>query len=220
MKILLSWSSGKDSAWALHLLNQSHPGCVSALLTTINDTYDRVAMHGVRSDIVHAQARAAGVPLRTVLIPEHCSNDIYDARMRQAVQAAVADRFTHVAFGDLFLRDIRQYREDRMLGTGLTPLFPLWDLPTATLAGEMIDGGLRARITCVDTTKTPESFSGRDFDHGFLADLPSSIDPCGENGEFHTCVYAGPMFREPLNLVTGDRERRDPFVWTDLLLQS
>jgi uncharacterized protein (TIGR00290 family) len=219
MKILLSWSSGKDSAWALHLLNQAHPDRVGALLTTVNDAYDRVAMHGVRTDIVRAQAQAAGLPLRTILIPEHCSNDIYDARMRQAVDAAVADGFTHVAFGDLFLRDIRQYREDRLLGTGLTPLFPLWDLPTASLAAEMIDGGLRARITCVDTRKTPESFSGRDFDSRLLAELPSSIDPCGENGEFHTCVYAGPMFREPLNLVTGGRERRDPFVWTDLLLQ-
>jgi uncharacterized protein (TIGR00290 family) len=220
VKILLSWSSGKDSAWALHLLNQSQPGCVSALLTTVNDAYDRVAMHGVRTDIVRAQAQAAGLSLRTIFIPEHCSNDVYDARMRQAVDAAVADGFTHVAFGDLFLRDIRQYREERLLGTGLTPLFPLWDLPTASLAAEMIDAGVRARITCVDTRKIPESFSGRDFDRTLLADLPPSIDPCGENGEFHTCVHAGPMFREPLELVTAGNERRDPFVWTDLVLQS
>lgn len=220
MNILLSWSSGKDSAWALHLLNQQHPGSVRALLTTVNEAYDRVAMHGVRTEVVRAQARAAGLPLRTVFIPEQCSNEAYDTRMRQAVETAVADGFTHVAFGDLFLRDIRQYREERLAGSGLAPLFPLWDLPTPALASTMIDAGLRARISCVDNRKTPEHFVGRDFDQRLLADLPPAVDPCGENGEFHTCVYAGPMFRQPLALVTGDQVRRDPFVWSDLQLQS
>jgi uncharacterized protein (TIGR00290 family) len=220
VKILLSWSSGKDSAWALHLLNQQYPGCVRALLTTVNEAYDRVAMHGVRTDVVRAQARAAGLPLRVVFIPEPCSNDVYDTRMRHAVETAVSDGFTHVAFGDLFLRDIRQYREERLAGTGLAPLFPLWDLETPALASSMIHAGLRARITCVDSRKTPEHFVGREFDDRLLADLPSAVDPCGENGEFHTCVYAGPMFSQPLVLVAGEQVRRDPFVWSDLLLQS
>jgi uncharacterized protein (TIGR00290 family) len=220
MKILVSWSSGKDSAWALHRLNLSHPGSVGALLTTVNDAHDRVAMHGVRTEVVRAQARSAGLPLRIVRIPDACSNETYDARMRDAVEAAVGDGFTHVAFGDLFLQDIRQYREDRLAGTGLEPLFPLWGVPTDALASEMVAGGLQARIACVDTSRTPEQFIAREFDRTLLADLPPSIDPCGENGEFHTCVYAGPMFREPLPLSTGAQVRRDPFVWTDLRLDS
>jgi uncharacterized protein (TIGR00290 family) len=220
VKILLSWSSGKDSAWALHLLNQQYPGAVRALLTTVNEAYERVAMHGVRTDVVGAQAHAAGLPLQTVLIPDHCTNEAYDARMRHAVETAVTDGFTHVAFGDLFLRDIRTYREERLAGTGLVPLFPLWDLPTPALASTMIDAGLRARITCIDNRKTPENLVGRDFDRRLLADLPAAVDPCGENGEFHTCVYAGPMFNQPLSLVPGEQVRRDPFVWSDLLLQS
>jgi uncharacterized protein (TIGR00290 family) len=218
MKILLSWSSGKDSAWALHLLQQQHPGCVAALLTTVNESFDRVAMHGVRREVLEAQARAAGLPLRIIPIPDQCSNEAYDKRMGAAVEDAVKDGFTHVAFGDLFLRDIRSYREQRLAGTGLEPLFPLWDLPTRPLAETMIAAGLRARISCVDTRKISESFAGRDFDSSLLADLPGGIDPCGENGEFHTCVYAGPMFKTPLPVTTGERVIRDPFVWIDLLL--
>jgi diphthamide synthase (EF-2-diphthine--ammonia ligase) len=140
--------------------------------------------------------------------------------MQHAVSAAVDEGFTHVAFGDLFLRDIRQYREERLAGSGLRPLFPLWDVPTAGLAVAMIDAGVRARIACVDTRIMAETFVGREFDRALLADLPSAIDPCGENGEFHTCVYAGPMFREPVELTAGERVSRDPFVWTDLLLES
>ena len=218
MKILLSWSSGKDSAWALHLLNRTHPGCVAGLLTTVNDAYDRVAMHGVRTAVLQAQARAAGLPLRIIPIPDPCSNEAYDKRMRSAVTDAVTDGFTHMAFGDLFLRDIRDYREGRLAGTGLEPLFPLWDLPTATLAAEMIDAGVRARVACIDNRLMPETFVGRDFDRALLADLPPPVDPCGENGEFHTCVYAGPMFSTPLELQPGEIVRRDPFVWVDLLL--
>ncbi len=216
MKILLSWSSGKDSAWALHLLNRRHPGAVAALLTTMNGGVDRVAMHGVRRDVLEAQARAAGLPLWTIPLPDPCSNADYEALMRVAVERAVAAGFTHVAFGDLFLRDVRQYREERLAGTGLEPLFPLWDLPTADLAVEMMSGGLRARLACVDTRVLPASFVGREFEPALLADLPPGVDPCGEKGEFHTCVYAGPMFRRPLAIQAGGTVAREPFVWMEL----
>ena len=217
MKILLSWSSGKDSAWALHLLRQRYPAAVAALLTTVNAAMDRVAMHGVRRELLEAQARAAALPLRVVHIPHPCSNEVYEARMRDAVRDAVADGFTHVAFGDLFLRDIRDYREQRLAGSGLAPLFPVWDLPTGELAREMIAAGLRARIACVDTRVLDPSFVGREFDASLLGDLPAGVDPCGEHGEFHTCVYAGPMFEFPLRLETGDVVRREPFAWVDLM---
>jgi uncharacterized protein (TIGR00290 family) len=217
MKILVSWSSGKDSAWALHLLNQQYPGSVGALLTTVNEAVDRVAMHGVRRDVLTAQARAAELPLRVVHIPHPCPNDMYEARMGEAIASAVADGFTHVAFGDLFLRDIRRYREDRLTGSGLLPLFPVWDLPTAQLAHDMIEGGLKARLACVDTRILDRSFAGREFDARLLRDLPLGVDPCGENGEFHTCVYAGPMFRTPLNLRRGEVVVHEPFAWSELV---
>ncbi len=216
MKILLSWSSGKDSAWALHRLNQTHPGSVAALLTTVNEAVDRVAMHGVRRDVLEAQAAAAGLPLWTVPLPHPCSNEIYEARMREAVGRAVAGGFTHVAFGDLFLEDVRRYREERLAGSGLEPLFPIWGAPTGPLAHEMIDAGLRARLVCVDTGALPESFAGREFDRALLKDLPDGVDPCGERGEFHTCVYAGPMFRAPLILAAGETVTRETFVWSEL----
>jgi uncharacterized protein (TIGR00290 family) len=219
MKILLSWSSGKDSAWALHLLNTQYPGAVAGLLTTVNASVSRVAMHGVRQAVLEAQARAAGLPLRVVAIPNPCPNEIYEARMGEAVASAVADGFTHAAFGDLFLQDIRDYRERQLAGSGLEPLFPVWGVPTAALAEQMIDGGLRARLTCVDTRVLPARFAGRDFDRALLADLPASIDPCGENGEFHTCVYAGPMFSGPIDLHVGRAEFRDPFIWSDLSMK-
>ena len=220
MKTLLSWSSGKDSAWALHLLNQQYPGTVAALLTTVNEAFDRVAMHGVRADVLQAQARAARLPLRIVFIPDKCSNEAYEKRMGSAVADAVADGFTHVAFGDLFLRDIRAYREERLAGTGLQPLFPLWDQPTLALANEMIDAGIRARISCIDNRRMDQAFVGREFDRALLNELPPDVDPCGENGEFHTCVYAGPMFAHPLALAAGEEVIRDPFVWTDLQLEG
>jgi uncharacterized protein (TIGR00290 family) len=217
MKILVSWSSGKDSAWALHVLNEKYPGAAAALLTTINEEVNRVAMHAVRHDVLLAQAAAAGLPLRVVLIPSPCPNEIYERQMREAVAVAVRDGFTHVAFGDLFLEDVRRYREERLMDTGLEPLFPVWGIPTRMLAGQMIDGGLRARLACVDTRKLDPSFVGREFDRDLLRDLPPGIDPCGENGEFHTCVYAGPMFRTPLVLAAGDTVTREPFVWRDLV---
>jgi len=220
MKILLSWSSGKDSAWALHMLNQQQPGSVASLLTTVNEAVNRVAMHAVRRDVLEAQAAAAGLPLVVVPIPHPCSNEEYEARMRTAVAAAVANGFTHVAFGDLFLEDVRKYREERLAGTGLEPLFPVWGLPTAQLAEDMMAAGLRARLACVDTRVLDASFIGREFDRSLLADLPSGIDPCGEKGEFHSCVYAGPMFHHPLTLEAGETVTREPFVWRDLQLAS
>jgi uncharacterized protein (TIGR00290 family) len=216
MKILLSWSSGKDSAWALHLLNQQYPGAVAALLTTVNEAMDRVAMHGVRRSVLEAQARAAGLPLHVVHIPHPCPNDVYEAQMRVAIADAKANGFTHAAFGDLYLEDIRRYREEKLAGTGVEPLFPVWDIPTRQLAEAMIDGGLRARLACVDTRKIDAALSGREFDRSLLRDLPASVDPCGENGEFHTCVYAGPMFKQRLTLETGPTHEVAPFVWTDL----
>jgi uncharacterized protein (TIGR00290 family) len=220
MKILLSWSSGKDSAWALHKLNLQYPGAVQALLTTVNEAVDRVAMHAVRRDVLEAQAQAAGLPLVVVPIPHPCPNEIYEERMRAAVTDAVQAGFTHVAFGDLFLEDVRRYRVERLAGTGLEPLFPVWGLPTAGLAEEMLSGGLRARVACVDTRILEASFVGRDFDRSLLSDFPPGVDPCGENGEFHTCVYAGPMFRKALHLEPGEVVTREPFVWRELTLVS
>ena len=220
MKILASWSSGKDSAWMLHVLRRDRVGHVAALLTTMNEAVDRVAMHAVRAEVLRAQARAAGLPLLTVPLPSPCPNDVYEARMAAAVAAAVRDGFTHVAFGDLFLRDIRQYREERLAGTGLTPIFPLWEQPTAELAREMVRGGLRATLTCVDPRVLSPAFAGRAFDDALLADLPPSVDPCGERGEFHSCATAGPMFAAPLRVSTGEIVERGGFVFADVVLDA
>jgi uncharacterized protein (TIGR00290 family) len=217
VKILVSWSTGKDSAWMLHVLRAERIGTPAALLTTINEAFDRVAMHGVRTEILRKQAEAAGLPLVLVPIPSPCPNDVYEERMAAACRTAVADGFSHVAFGDLFLDDVRRYREERLAGSGLTPLFPLWRRPTAALAREMIAGGLTARLTSVDPKAIPASFAGREFDSSLLADLPPSADPCGERGEFHTCVTNGPMFTSPINVDSGVVVERDGFVFADLL---
>ena len=216
MKILLSWSSGKDSAWALHVLNRTHPGRVAALLTTVNSAVDRVAMHGVRRELVEAQAAAAGLPLWTVPIPHPCPNEIYEAQMRDACARAVAEGFTHVAFGELFLEDVRRYREERLAGTGLTPLFPVWGIPTSSLARCMIEEGMRTRLSVVDTRKLDASFAGREFNEMLLADLPAAVDPCGENGEFHSFVYSGPMFSRALDVELGEVVVREPYVFIDI----
>jgi uncharacterized protein (TIGR00290 family) len=220
MKVLLSWSSGKDSAWALHVLNKQHPGAVAALLTTMNEAVDRVAMHAVRHDVLAAQARMTGLPLRIVPIPHPCPNEVYESRMATAVAEAVSDGFTHVAFGDLFLEDVRRYREERLAGTGLAPIFPVWGLATARLAEEMIEMGLQARLSCIDTRVLDRGFVGRSFDRPLLNELPAHVDPCGENGEFHTCVTAGPMFAGSLDVEMGETVTRDPFVWADLGLRQ
>ena len=204
----------------LHVLNQQAPGSVAALLTTVNEAYDRVAMHGVRSSVLRAQADAARLPLITASIPSPCSNEVYEERMRAVVSEAVADGFTHVAFGDLFLEDVRKYREDRLAGTGLQPLFPLWGKPTAALAREMIAAGLEARLTCVDPRIVPADLAGRRFDLDLLAELPADVDPCGERGEFHTCVLAGPMFSTRIEASLGEVVEREGFVFADLELQD
>ena len=214
-RVLLSWSSGKDSAWTLHLLRQ-HPDIeIVGLLTTLNSEFDRVAMHGTRRSVLEAQAQAAQLPLWIVPLPWPCSNEIYEQRMTEACNRALAERVDAIAFGDLFLQEIRAYREKQLAPTGLKPIFPLWDLPTATLAHDMISSGLRARLTCIDTKQLSADFAGREFDTTLLRDLPPDADPCGERGEFHTCVYAGPMFDHAIALTAGELVHRDGFVYAD-----
>lgn len=219
-KILLSWSSGKDSAWTLHLLRTQPQYEIAGLLTTFNQAFDRVAMHSTRRALVEMQAKAAGLPLLPVPLPWPCSNQEYEEIMKVFCGQAVAQGVTAVAFGDLFLADIRAYRERQLRGTGLAPLFPLWQIPTGRLAREMIDAGLRAKLVCVDPKKLAPEFAGRDFDHKLLADLPPEVDPCGENGEFHSFVYAGPMFDRPIPVITGERVQRDGFWFCDVLPQG
>jgi uncharacterized protein (TIGR00290 family) len=214
MKVLASWSSGKDSAWMLHVLRRSVD--VAGLLTTMNEQFDRVAMHAVRRRLVEAQAAAVGLPLITVPLPWPCSNAEYERRMRDAVAAAVSDGFTHVAFGDLFLEDVRRYREDRLAGSGLQPLFPIWGIPTDELAKEMVEAGLKAIITCVNPTVLDRSFAGRQFDRRLLSELPAGVDACGERGEFHSFAYDGPMFERPVSATVGEVVERDGFVFADL----
>jgi uncharacterized protein (TIGR00290 family) len=216
-KSLLAWSSGKDSAYSLHVLRQSADVEVVGLLTTVNERYDRVAMHAVRRELLEAQAEAAGLPLLVVPIPDPCPNAAYEAAMEKALAVAREQGAAAVAFGDLFLEDVRSYRQQRLAGSGLTPLFPLWGRPTHELAAEMLAAGLRARITCVDPRALPASFAGRDFDAGLLAALPPGVDPCGENGEFHTFAWDGPMFRRAVPVRGGEVVTRDGFVFADLL---
>ena len=205
----------------LHLLKQQHPTAVAGLLTTTNEAFDRVAMHAVRRTILEAQANAAQLPLHVIPLPWPCSNAEYESRMAAAVAGFVRDGFTHVAFGDLFLEDVRRYREERLAGTGVTPLFPLWKTKsTHELARDMIAGGLKAFLTCVDPRKLDVSFAGRAFDEALLRDLPPAADPCGENGEFHTCVWDGPMFHQPVDISVGDVVLRDGFVFADLCQPS
>ena len=217
-RVLLSWSSGKDSAWTLHALRRDPSIQLCGLLTTVNTEFDRVAMHAVRRTVLEAQAAAAGLPLLVVPLPWPCSNEIYEQRMAEVCRRAVDEKIDSIAFGDLFLEDVRAYREKNLAPTGLEPLFPLWKIPTDQLAREMIAGGLRARISCVDTEKLPASFAGREFDEELLSDFPPGADPCGERGEFHSCVYAGPMFSAPLEIAGGEIVTRERFVFADLLL--
>jgi len=214
--VLLSWSSGKDSAWALHVLRQRADVRVTALFTTFNSAADRVAMHAVRRSLVQEQAQAAGLPLWPIELPWPCTNVDYEDLIRPIFTRAIEEGITAVAFGDLFLEDIRAYRERQLSGTGLKALFPLWQLPTTTLADEMIAAGVRAKITCVDPTKLDRSFAGRDFDSSFLNDIPDTVDPCGENGEFHTFVYESPVFRHPIPVKTGEIVERDKFIFADV----
>lgn len=216
-KTLLSWSSGKDSAWSLHRLRADDRYEVAGLLTTISSAHDRVAMHAVRRTLLEQQARAASLPLHVIEIPSPCSNEEYDALMLAAMRGAIAAGVECVAFGDLFLEDIRAYREQRLASTGVRPLFPLWGSDTRELAREMTAGGLRARLTCVDPRVMPREFAGRDFDAALLDELPPNVDPCGERGEFHTFAYAGPMFDYSIEIESGEVVERDGFVFADLL---
>jgi uncharacterized protein (TIGR00290 family) len=218
-KVLLSWSSGKDSAWALHTLRQRGEVEVVGLVTTLNEAFGRVAMHGVRAELVRAQADAAGLPLWPVPLPWPCSNAEYEARMRAVIERARSEGVTAFAFGDLFLADIRAYRERQLADTGLEPLFPIWGAPadTPALARAMIAAGFRSTLTCVDPRQLPATFAGREFDSQLLADLPPGVDPCGENGEFHTFCHAGPVFERPVPVRVGEVVERDGFCFADLL---
>ena len=219
-RALISWSSGKDSAFSLHEVRRAGEFDVVGALTTVTETFERVSIHGVRQDILRAQCEAAGLSQRIVPIPYPCPNEIYEARMGEAVAAAVREGITHMIFGDLFLADIRAYREQKLAGTGITPVFPLWERPTPALAQAMMASGMEAYLATVDLKKLPAEFAGRKFDEQLLADLPEGIDPCGENGEFHTCVVAGPMFSGRLPVETGERVVRDGYAYCDLVLTT
>jgi len=216
-KVLLSWSGGKDSAWALHTLRQNPLYHVAALLTTVNEHFGRVAIHGFRQELLELQAEAVGLPVWKVPLPYPCSNADYESRMAAVCVQAVQEGFNAVAFGDLFLEDIRAYRIEKLTGTGLEPLFPIWGIPTDQLARQMVAAGLRARITCLDPRQLPQSFCGRIFDASFLADLPPAVDPCGERGEFHSFAYAGPMFSQTISVTHTHTVEREGFVYGELV---
>jgi len=217
-KALIAWSSGKDSAWALHEVRRAGEVEVVGALTTVTETFARVSMHGVREAILYAQHEAIGLPSVIVPIPYPCPNEVYEARMAAALDDAKQRGVTHVIFGDLFLEDVRGYREQKLAGTGIAPLFPLWGRPTDALAREMIDAGVETYLVCVDLKQLPKSFGGRRFDATLLAELPASADPCGEKGEFHSCVAAGPMFDRRIDVQVGETIERDGFAYTDLVL--
>lgn len=216
-RVALSWSSGKDSAWTLHMLRQRPEFEVVGLVTTVNTAFDRVAMHAVRRELLQRQAQAVGLPLFEVPIPYPCSNADYERIMSGHIEDMKRQEISHMAFGDLFLEDIRRYREQQLQGSGITPLFPLWGEPTGTLARTMIAAGLKAVITCVDPKQLAAEYSGRFFDAPLLVSLPDGADPCGENGEFHTFAFDGPMFRHSIDIEIGETVPRDGFVFTDLL---
>jgi len=216
-KALIAWSSGKDSAWALHEVRRADDYEIVGALTTVTKTFGRVSMHGVREELLRAQHEAAGLAPIIVPIPFPCTNEIYEARMAAALRDVKAAGVTHVIFGDLFLEDVRAYREQKLAGSGITPLFPLWRRPTAALAREMIDAGVETYLACVDLKQLSKDFAGRRFDHALLAELPPGVDPCGENGEFHSCVVAGPMFKRSIPVTVGETVEREGFAYADLL---
>ena len=216
-KALIAWSSGKDSAWALHEVRRAGACEIVGALTTVTETFGRVSMNGVREELLAAQLEAAGLPAVRVPIPFPCPNEVYEARMADVVAAAKADGVTQMIFGDLFLEDVRAYREQKLAGTGIAPVFPLWGRPTAALARDMIDAGVETYLACVDLKQLPRSFAGRRFDHALLAELPAAADPCGEKGEFHTFVAAGPMLSRRIGVSVGDVVERDGFAFADLV---
>lgn len=216
-KALLSWSSGKDSAWTLYQLQQDQDIELLGLVTTVNQTHQRVAMHAVRLELLEQQAAAANLPLYIIPIPYPCSNDEYNQAMSLFFESIKGLGATHMAFGDLYLDDIRQYRIQNLKPTGLEPLFPLWLKPTDQLAQQMLEAGLKTHITCVDPKQLPASFAGREYNQQFLDELPAGVDPCGENGEFHSFAYAGPMFKYPIGISFGEVVEREGFVFADLM---
>ena len=217
-RAIVSWSSGKDSAWAFEAIRRNYNIDIVSLLSTVTDGFDRVSMHGVRETILDEQARRMGLPCLKVRIPDRCVNTDYEEAMTRALAQARRQGVERVVFGDLFLGDVRRYREQRLAGSGIEPVFPLWGRDTGELAREVIAGGLAATVVCVDPRRLDPSFAGRQFDEQFLRDLPRDVDPCGERGEFHTCVTAGPMFESPLSVERGPVVERDGFVFADLIL--
>ena len=218
-KTLLSWSSGKDSAWTLEVLLRDPAVEVVGLFSALNGRVDRVSMHATRSELLRLQAQAAALPLYTISLPEPCTNEEYEFRVGKAVAGFAAEGIVCMAFGDLFLEDIRQYRERNLAGTGIEPLFPLWKRPTRELALEMLDAGMETYISSVDLKKLPLSFAGRRWTRELLEELPSGVDPCGENGEFHTIVSGGPMFKERIEIAVGEIVQRDGFGYADIIPQ-
>jgi diphthamide synthase (EF-2-diphthine--ammonia ligase) len=216
-KALIAWSSGKDSAWALREARRAGDFEIIGGLTTVTDTFGRVSMHGFREELLRVQLDAAGLPAIVLHIPFPCSNEIYEQKMAAAMDEARASGVTHMIFGDLFLEDVRAYRERHLASTGITPVFPVWGRPTPALAREMIDAGLEAHLSTVDLGKLPASFAGRRFDGALLAALPAGTDPCGENGEFHSFVSAGPMLSRKIAVKVGKTVERDGFAYADLL---
>jgi uncharacterized protein (TIGR00290 family) len=216
-KAYISWSSGKDSAFALLEARRLGLADIVGVLTTLTEIYDRVEMHGVRHSLLDRQIAALGLPAIKVMIPSPCPNEIYEARMAEACAVLRAQGVHHMIFGDLFLEDIRAYREEKLQAVGMSPIFPLWQRPTRDLAGAMIAGGLEARLVCVDPRRLDASFAGRKFNAALLRDLPPDVDPCGENGEFHTVVTAGPMFSAPIPVRVGETVLREGFVFTDIV---
>lgn len=212
----LCWSSGKDSAWALQVVRQQGRVDIVGLLTVVSEPYGRVSMHGVREELLRAQAEAAGLPLYRVAIPAPCPDETYKEAMRRAVEEAKRQGVTQMIFGDLFLEEVRAYREALLASSGVRAVFPLWKRPTAELAARMIRAGLVAHVTCLDPGKVPRELAGEVFDERFLARLGPEVDPCAENGEFHTCVSAGPMFTRPIPVKVGETVEREGFVFTDV----
>jgi uncharacterized protein (TIGR00290 family) len=217
-KALIAWSSGKDSAWALHEARRCGACEIVGALTTVTESFGRVSMHGVREEILAAQLDAARLPSLRVPIPFPCPNEIYEARMAAALADAKAAGVTQVIFGDLFLEDVRRYREEKLAGTGIVPVFPLWHRPTDALARDMIDAGVETYLACVDLKQLSKDFAGRRFDHGLLKELPAGADPCGEKGEFHSCVVAGPMLTRRIPATVGDVVEREGFAFADLMM--
>ena len=214
---LIAWSSGKDSAWALNVARRQAEFDIVGALTTVTDAFARVSMHGVREALLRAQLEAAGLPAIVVRIPYPCPNEIYEREMAAAMADAKARGVTHIIFGDLYLEDVRAYREKNLAGTGIAPVFPLWGLPTGRLARDMIDAGVEAHLAVVDLKKLPAAFAGRRFDAGLIGTLPAGSDPCGENGEFHTFISAGPMLAYKIPVRVGETVERDGFAFADLL---